>query len=116
MLLRFVEFFDEKRPCGAGAVHLVEHGRTGSEHPVSVAWTRCAVECGLDRLASESVPRGWAVRPTSFDQGRAIRNHAVKAVRDAVEGTHPAYLATWTRFAQDLRNLALASPQVNRHQ
>ena len=37
MLLRFVQFSNEKRSRGASAVHLVEHGRTGTGHPVSVA-------------------------------------------------------------------------------
>ena len=71
MLLRFVQFSDEKRPCGAGAVDLVKDGRTGTGHPVSVAWTRCAIEGGLDRSRSKSATRGLASGPTRIDPGGA---------------------------------------------
>ena len=64
MLVRFVEFSDEERPCGAGTVDLVEDGRTGTEHPGSVAGLGCEVEGGSDRAASELVPSSPTAGPT----------------------------------------------------
>ena len=71
VLVRFVQVSDQKRPRGASAVHLVEHGRTGAEHPVSLARARCGIEGELDRSASESAPRSLASGPTRIDPGGA---------------------------------------------
>ena len=71
VFLRFVEFSHEERPCGAGAVDLVEHGRTGTEHPVSVAGVGGDVEGSIDRPLSESAPRSLASGPTGIDPGGA---------------------------------------------
>lgn len=35
MLVRFVQFSDEERPCGAGTVDLVEDGRAGRGHGIA---------------------------------------------------------------------------------
>ena len=69
VLVRFVQFSDEKRPRGASAVHLVKDGRTGTGHPVSVAQARCGIEGDLDRSASESAPSSLASGPTGIDPG-----------------------------------------------
>ena len=76
VLDRFVQFSDEERPCGACAVDLIEDGRTGTEHPVSVAAHRCDVEGGLDRPASEFVPSSPIEGPTvvELDGGRSDGN------------------------------------------
>ena len=67
--MRFVQFSDEKRPRGAGAVDLVKDGRTGTGHPVSVARARCGIEGELDRPLSGSAPSSLASGPTGIDPG-----------------------------------------------
>ena len=85
MLVRFVEFSDEKRPCGAGAVDLVEDGRTGTGHPGSVAGLGCEVQGGSDRAASELVPSSPTAGPTAVEldgapSGRRFTLREEKAV------------------------------------
>ena len=57
MLPRIVQFSDEERPCRTRAVDLVKDGRTGSEHPVRVAWDRSRVEGESAHAASEFAPK-----------------------------------------------------------
>ena len=64
MLVRFVQFSDEERPCGAGTVDLIEDGRTGTEHPGSVAGPGYDVEGESDRYASAFVPSSPIEGPT----------------------------------------------------
>ena len=69
VFLRLAEFSREKRPCRAGTVDLVEDGREGAEHLVSVARAGYGFKGGLDRRASEFFPRIQAEGPTRLDQG-----------------------------------------------
>ena len=64
VLVRFVQFSDEERPCGAGTMDLIEDGRTGTEHRGSVAGLGCDVEGASDRSASEFVPSSPIEGPT----------------------------------------------------
>lgn len=57
MFLRFVEFSDEKRPCGAGAVDLSEDGRTGTGHPG--AWQGSGARSRGDRI---NLRQNWSRR------------------------------------------------------
>ena len=67
MFLRFVQFSDEKRPCGAGAVDLIKDGRTGTEHPVSVAGVGSDVEGESARPLSEFASKRRAGGRTGLD-------------------------------------------------
>ena len=64
VLLCFVKFSDEKRPCGACAVDLIEERRPGTEHRRSVARTWSQNEGGPDRPLSEFVPSSPSESPT----------------------------------------------------
>ena len=66
-----VEFSDEERPCGAGAVDLVKDGRRRSGHPGSVARTGSKNEGGLERPLSEFASKKRAEGRSGLEPCRA---------------------------------------------
>ena len=52
--LGLIKLPGEQGPRGTGAVHLIEDGGSGAEHPMSVARVACNVERERERSLSES--------------------------------------------------------------